>query len=189
MFYYTFICDAITLPKEQVQAAIRNPIMLEGGIRVSGSRIRGGYTLYQEDISELLDILDDLKVLREELKDSNEVSMQNYQMDKRLRVLAEKNRLHDVIHRQTAHQINLLSDWLGKLQKTTDETGRRELLRRIVVVGTYLKRRNNLILVSEQDGIIKEEELNLSIREMMNTMRNAAIIAAVSDSHIATKFR
>ena len=116
-------------------------------------------------------ILDELKTLREGLRDSNAVAMQNYQMDKRLRVLAEKNRLHDVIHRQTAHQINLLGDWLGKLQKTADEAEKRELLRRIVVVGTYLKRRNNLILVSEQDGIIKEEELKLSIREMMKNLQ------------------
>ena len=172
--------DAITLPKEQVQAAIRNPIMLEGGIRVSGSRIRGGYTLYQEDISELLDILDDLKVLREELKDSNEVSMQNYQMDKRIRTLAEKNRLHDELHRQTAHQIDLLNDWLAKLTETNNSEERRALLRRIVVVGAYLKRRNNLILVSEQDGMIKGEELSLSVNEMMKNLQIAGVHCAAS---------
>ena len=118
--------------------------------------IKGGYTIYQEDISELLDILEELNVLREELKDSNAVSMQNYQTVKRIRALAEKNRLHDELHRQTSRQINLLNDWLTKLVKTDDANEKSELLRRIVVVGAYLKRRNNLILVSEQDGMIKE---------------------------------
>ena len=131
-------------------------------------------------MSELLDILDKLKELRVELEGSNAVSMQNYQMDKQIRTLAEKNRLHDELHRQTAHQIDLLNDWLQKLVKSDDPKDKRELLRRIVVVGAYLKRRNNLILVNEEDGIIKEEELILSIQEMVKNLQLAGIPCASS---------
>ncbi len=172
--------DALTLSKEQMGEATWNPIMLADGIRVSSRQIRGGYTLWQEDLSELLEILDELKELREELKDSNAVSMENYQMDKRIRTLVEKNRLHDELHRQTAHQILLLNDWLTKLMETDDAKEKRELLRRIVVVGAYLKRRNNLILVSEQDGFIEEEELSLSIGEMMKNLQLAGVHCAAS---------
>ena len=172
--------DAIDLSKQQMQAATNTPMMLDGGTRVSGSKIKGGYTIYQEDISELLDILDELKELREELKDSNTVSMQNYQIDKRIRALAEKNRLHDELHRQTARQINLLNDWLTKLSETDNPDEKRGLLHRIVVVGAYLKRRNNLVLVNEQDGMIKEEELNLSIKEMMKNLQIAGMNCAAS---------
>jgi len=172
--------DALPLVKEQMQAAKEAPLMLEGGIRVSGSKIRGGHTLWQENMSELLNILDELKELREELKGSNMVSLQNYQMNKQIRVLAEQNRLHDELHKQTAHQIDLLNEWLKKLIETSDAKEKQELLRRIVVVGAYLKRRNNLILVNEQDGIIKEEELNLSIQEMMKNLQLVGINCAGS---------
>lgn len=106
--------------------------------------------------------------------------MQNYQMDRQIRTLAEKNRLHDELHGQTAHQIDLMNRWLKKLIETHDPKEKKELLRRIVVVGAYLKRRNNLILVNEQDGIIKEEELNLSIKEMMRNLQLARINCASS---------
>ena len=172
--------DAQALTTAQMKAAKTEPVMLDGGIRVSGSKIRGGYTLWQEDLSELLDILDELKELRRELEGSNAVSMQNYRMDKQIRTLAEKNRLHDALHKQTAHQIDLLNDWLKKLTATDDPKKKRELLRRIVVVGAYLKRRNNLILVNEQDGIIKAEELSLSIQEMMRNLQLAGITCAAS---------
>ena len=172
--------DAVALPIEQMQSAMQNPIMLDGGIRISGSEIKGGYIIWQEDISELIDILDELKELREELKDANAVSMKNYQMNKKIRTLAEKNRLHDELHRQTAHQIDLLNDWLTKLSQTDKAGEKREILRRIVVVGAYLKRRNNLVLVNEQDGLIKEEELNLSIKEMMKNLQFAGINCAAS---------
>ena len=152
--------------------------MLDGGIRVSSSKIRGGYTLWQKDLSELLDILDELKALQTELEGSNAVSMQTYQMEKQIRTLAEKNRLHDELHRQTARQIDLLNDWLQKLTKTDDPEEKKKLLHRIVSVGAYLKRRNNLILVNEQDGFIKAEELNLSIQEMMKNLQLAGIHCA-----------
>lgn len=172
--------DARTLTTAQMKAANNEPVMLNGGIRVSSSKIRGGYTLWQEDLSELLDILDELQELRTELEGSNAVSMQNYQMDKKIRILAEKNRLHDELHRQTAHQIDLLNDWLQKLTKTDNPQEKKELLRRIVVVGAYLKRRNNLILINEQDGFIKGEELNLSIQEMMKNLQLAGVNCASS---------
>lgn len=172
--------DAVVLPKNQMQETLQNAIMLDTGIRVAASEIRGGYTIYQEDISELLEILDELKVLREELNDANAVSMQNYQMNKKIRILAEKNRLHDELHRQTARQINLLKDWLTKLSKTEDKKEKEKLLRRIVVVGAYLKRRNNLILVSEQDGMLKVAELELSIQEMMKNLKVTGVNCASS---------
>lgn len=170
--------DAVNLSKEEMKKAQTNPLMLSNGVRVSGCEIRGGFTLWQEDVSELLAVLDELRELREELKDSNAVSMQNYRIDKKIRAFAEKNRLHDELHKQTAHQIDLLNEWLTKLTQTDNTEEKRELLRHIVVVGAYLKRRNNLILVGEQDGIIKAEELNLSINEMMKNLQLAGVNCA-----------
>ena len=170
--------DALPLTAEQMKETENGSVMLDSGIRLSGSEIRGGHTLWQEDLSELLDILDELKELRTELEGSNAVSMQNYRVNKRIRVLAEKNRLHDELHKQTSRQIDLLNDWLKKLTATNDLKEKHELLRRIVVVGAYLKRRNNLILVDEQDGMIREEELRLSLDEMMRNLQLAGINCA-----------
>ena len=124
--------------------------------------------------------MEELEELREELRGSNAVSMQNYQMDKRIRALEEKNRLHDELHKQTARQIELMNDLLKKLIEADDVEEKRELLRRIVVVGAYLKRRNNLTLVGEQDGMIEEDELSLSIKEMMKNLQVAGVSCAAS---------
>lgn len=172
--------DALTLTVEQMKKTENNYVMLDRGVRLSGSEIRGGHVLWQENLSELINVLDELKVIRTELEGSNTVSMQNYRMNKKIRALAEKNRLHDELHKQTAHQINMLNDWLKKLTASDDPKEKRELLRHIVVVGAYLKRRNNLILVNEQDGVIKEEELSLSLNEMMKNLQLAGVNCASS---------
>ena len=172
--------NALSLTVEQMRETENGSTMLDDGIRLSGSEICGGHVLWQEDMSELLEILDELKELRIELEDSGAVSMQNYLMNKRIRTLTEQNRLHDELYKQTAHQINLLNDWLKKLIATEDLKEKRELLRRIVVVGAYLKRRNNLILANEQDGVIKEEELDLSFKEMMKNLHLVGVTCASS---------
>lgn len=169
---------ALSLTPKQMRQAEAASQILDGGIRVSTAQIRGGHVLWQEDLSQLIAVVEELTELREELKGSNAVSMQNYQMVRRIRALAEKNRLHDALHRQTIHQINLLSRWLKQLTQTQDAREEKELLRRIVVVGAYLKRRNNLILVNEQDGMIHAEELRLSIAEMMKNLQLGGITCA-----------
>ena len=73
-----------------------------------------------------------------------------------------------------------MNDWLAKLVATNNADEKKELFRRIVVVGAYLKRRNNLFLVSEQDGIIREEELSLSLKEMMKNLQLAGVNCAAS---------
>ena len=172
--------DAKLLTAEQMKAAEISPIMLDRDIRVSSSEIRGGHTLWQEDISELVGMLNELKELQEELKDSNAVSMKNYQMDKQIRTLEEKNRLHDELHKQTSRQINLMNDWLKKLIETEDKDEKKKILRHIVVVGAYLTRRYNLVLVNEQDGMIKEKEFQLSIQEMMKNLKLTGVECADS---------
>jgi hypothetical protein len=172
--------DALPLSQEDMTLADAQLRTLWKGLRISKAPIRSGHVLWQEDVSDLMDALEELTALREELKDSNALSMENYQMTKKIRILEEKNRIHDELHRQTAHQIDLLNGWLSRLEQTEDVTERRELLRRIVVVGAYLKRRNNLILIYEQDGFIREEELNLSIKEMMKNLQMAGVECACS---------
>ena len=49
-----------------------------------------------------------------------------------------------------------------------------------MVVGAYLKRRNNLILVNEQYGVIKVKELELSLNEMMKNLRLVGVTCACS---------
>lgn len=172
--------DARPLTRGQMKQAWSGSVMLEDGFRLSCSPIRGGYTLWQEDVSELMDILEELEELRTELEGSNTVSMQNYQMVRKIHALAEKNRLHDELHKKTAHQINRLNEWLKALIETDDPAAKKELLRRIVVVGSYLKRRHNLILVNEQEGTIREEELELSLKEMMKNLELAGISCGCS---------
>ena len=66
---------------------------------------------------------------------------------------------------QTARQIVMLRDLLAELQKTEDSNRARHLLGQVIIIGTYIKRRSNLIFVGEQRGAISVQELRLCLNE------------------------
>ena len=79
--------------------------------------------------------------------------------------MTEKNRLYDMMEAQTARQIAMLLDLLAELQKTEDPDRARRLLGQVIIIGTYIKRRNNLIFVGMQRGVICIQELLLCFNE------------------------
>ena len=66
---------------------------------------------------------------------------------------------------QTARQIAMLRNLLAELQKTDDSGRGRHLLGQAIIIGTYIKRRSNLIFVGVQRGAISVQELRLCLNE------------------------
>ncbi len=131
---------------------------------------RGWWVFWKEDISELNRLREAMELTRDELRDTgNVLSAENAQREKRLR-LSEENRLYDMIETQTSRQITILRDLLAAIQMATDKDEARRLLARAIVVGTYIKRRNNLIFVGAQRGVISVQELRLCFNESAESL-------------------
>ena len=100
-----------------------------------------------------------------ELRDTGDVlAAENAQHARWLR-LTEENRLYDMMETQTARQIAMLRNLLAELQKTEDSGRARHLLGQVIIIGTYIKRRSNLIFVGVQRGAISVQELRLCLNE------------------------
>lgn len=162
---------AKTVPKEMLEQADMEPIMLDGAVRLSGTAVRGGYIYWQEDVSELLSVQRDLEMTREELCDTGDVlKAEAEQKAYRLR-LEEENRLYDLVEAQTAPQVAMLRKLTMGLRQTEDLEEAKRLLGKMVIVGTYVKRRSDLIFVSGQKQSIRKEELLLGIREFTENLK------------------
>ena len=59
----------------------------------------------------------------------------------------------------------------------TDEK-RTHLLKNLLVIGAYLKRRSNLVVLSDKDALLEARELELSIGESMNNLETCGIACA-----------
>jgi len=165
------------IEREAVHLALKNPVMLENGIRLSGAPIRGGYVLWKENLSELQELLQELADRKEELKVANVIEEENLKAKKQMAKLSVKNQLYDKIQRQTSRQIILLTRLIDAYALAENEQQRKKILGKVVVIGAYIKRRSNLIFIAEHNSAISVRELELCLEE---TIRNLELSGAAA---------
>ena len=153
------------LPQSELRQMQQDTVHLDDDTLLKRHKLRRGWVFWKEDISALNQIRKELELTRDELRDTGDVlAAENAQRARWLK-LTEENRLYDMMEAQTARQIAMLRDLLAELQKTEDSGRARHLLGQVIIIGTYIKRRSNLIFVGVQRGAISAQELRLCLNE------------------------
>ena len=153
------------LPQSELRQMQQDIVHLSDDTLLKRHRLRRGWVFWKEDISALNQIRKELELTRDELRDTGDVlAAENAQRARWLK-LTEENRLYDMMEAQTTRQIAMLRDLLAELQKTEDSGRARHLLGQVIIIGTYIKRRSNLIFVGVQRGAISAQELRLCLNE------------------------
>ena len=172
--------DFPQLSPELRSMIVNRSFVQEQGIRINHIPIRGGHLFWSEDISVLLDQYQDIREQQEELTARNRLLKKTYQKEAERRKAEEQNRLLNMIQSQTVGQLELLSQLMDELEKTESRERYNWILGKIVVVGTYLKRRKNLVLTQyTSDGnLLTMEDLRQSIAESCDSLKLCKIRAA-----------
>ena len=172
--------DFPQLSPELRSMIVNRSFVQEQGIRINHIPIRGGHLFWSEDISVLLDQYQDIREQQEELTARNRLLKKTYQKEAERRKAEEQNRLLNMIQSQTASQLELLSQLMDELEKTESRERYNWILGKIVVVGTYLKRRKNLVLTQyTSDGnLLTMEDLRQSLAESCDSLKLCKIRAA-----------
>ena len=172
--------DFPQLSPELRSMIVNRSFVQEQGIRINHIPIRGGHLFWSEDISVLLDQYQDIREQQEELTARNRLLKKTYQKEAERRKAEEQNRLLNMIQSQTAGQLELLSQLMDELEKTESRERYNWILGKIVVIGTYLKRRKNLVLTQyTSDGnLLTMEDLRQSIAESCDSLKLCKIRAA-----------
>ena len=162
---YASIAMQKPLPQSELRHMQQDTVQMDDDTLLKRHRLRSGWVFWKEDISALNQIRKELELTRDELRDTGDVlAAENAQRARWLK-LTEENRLYDMMEAQTARQIAMLRDLLAELQKTEDSGRARHLLGQVIIIGTYIKRRSNLIFVGVQRGAISVQELRLCLNE------------------------
>lgn len=170
---------AKAIPKEILVQADTSPIMLEQSVRLSGAAIRGGHIYWQENVSELLSVQKNLERTRQELCDAGDVLKTEAEQKAYWLHLEEENRLYELVETKTASQGAMLRKLTAQLRETENLDEAKRLLGKIVIVGTYIKRRSDLIVESGRKQSIRGEELLLGFREFTENLRLYGVECAV----------
>ena len=162
---YVSVAMQRALPQSELRQMQQDTVHLGDDTLLKRHELRRGWVFWKEDISALNQIRKEPELTRDELRDTGDVlTAENAQRARWLKLI-EENRLYDMMEAQTARQIAMLRELLTELQKTEDSGRARHLLGQVIIIGTYIKRRSNLIFVGEQRGAISVQELLLCLNE------------------------
>ena len=152
-------------PKETLKKASTAALRLDEGTLLKSSKLRNGYVFWQEDISQLTKVISELELTQEELRDTGDILKAESEQKAHWLQITEKNRLYDLVEKQTASQVALLRSLLLELKGTDDRKTAQHLLGKIVAVGTYIKRKSNLVFIENQKKSVSVGELRLCLNE------------------------
>lgn len=157
--------NARELTEEQRISAETEPVSADNSTIIRSKPIGFGHVLWQEDVAELTEAIGQIEENCRELAEHNRIRQENLETRKRILTLQEKNRVNDLLHRETAGQIDLIDRLLARYDTETDDKTRRGLLAGAAVAGAYIKRSGNLLLMSEHRSEADIRELSRCFEE------------------------
>ncbi len=169
-----------TVSTQLLMDADKNPVMLEGGIRLCSAPIHKGHFYWQEDVSKLLSVLEELSSTREELQEYGVLLREENKQKQRHRRLEEQKRLFETVQKIISPSAEHLMELLEELKKTDDKDKARELQGRICVIGAYIKRRSNIVFLADKSREVAAEELALCLRESISYLQQVGIPCALN---------
>ncbi|MCQ2540078.1 MAG: hypothetical protein MJ114_06465 [Acetatifactor sp.] len=130
-----------------------------------------GAVIWQEDITEIQRLVENLQVNQQELLERNALEEEESRARIRESRIAEKNRLYTLIYREMADGLEEIKRVAGQIREEKDEEVCRQKLAAVNVLGTYLKRRSNFIILSQDGKSIPVEEFEFCLRETAKNLK------------------
>lgn len=150
-------------------------IVLPEGRLLRKMPIQGGWAVWTEDISELLSVREKLEDRQEELGERNSLLELEYRREREHRAIEVQNRLYDLMHEKTSDQLRSINELTDRYTHTDDSSEKRRILAEISVLGSYIKRRRDIVLTAEASGFVSEAKLVNAFAESFQALNKLGI--------------
>ena len=144
-------------------------IVRPDGMRISSAPISGGYAVWQDNVRQLAELRTRLNVNREEMERNKKKLKDAYLVQKSLHELTEKNRIYNELEAKHSRQTAQMRQMLARCERS-GPAERRSLLKKVLLLGTYIKRSANLYFLSSEYQWLPQQELRLTVDEAVRTL-------------------
>ena len=126
--------------------------------------IKGGFVLWSEDLSAIHRINSEIEEAIERIEEENDLIEEENRLTSDMVRYETKNKLYDRIAEHTRHQLIEIDNAL------TDEDVLDLRMKFCLLLGTYVKRCANLMLIADKQDMLSTDDLYLSIHESFEYM-------------------
>lgn len=148
-----------------------------GNTLLNSASISAGRVVWQDDITEISELKARLQEALERLDEENVLLQAELELKEKRAKADEKNRLYDRIAREVEPQLIKADDMLSLIEDDPKKT--RTVIAKVCVLGSYVKRRGNLMLLGEENVKLHARELEYCIRESLENLRLAGICTSM----------
>ena len=159
---------ATVLTEDVMRSAEAEPVDL-GDTILHSKAITGGHVLWQDDVKQINDLIEELRDTQERLGEKNELLKAELELKENRTRTEEKSRLYDRIAKEVAVQLAKAEELLKLAQTEPKQT--KNAISKVSVICAYIKRRGNLLMLGEEETIIPAIELEYCIRESLDNLR------------------
>lgn len=144
-------------------------ILRPDGSRISAAPISGGYVVWRDNVRPLTELQTRLTENRIQLESNKKALQDTYLIQKKLHELIEKNRIYDDLEAMYGKQIIRIGQLLKQCEGA-EPAEIKNLLKRILLLGTYIKRSANLYFLSLEYELLPQQEIRLTVDEAVRVM-------------------
>lgn len=144
-------------------------IVRPDGMRISSAPISGGYAVWQDNVRQLAELRTRLNANKEEMECNKKKLKDAYLVQKSLHELTEKNRIYNELEAKHSRQTAQMRQMLARCEKS-EPAKRRSLLKKVLLLGTYIKRSANLYFLSSEYQWLPQQELRLTVDEAVRAL-------------------
>lgn len=148
----------------------RKIIFVDDKMQYNLMKIRAGYAIWQDDISKIMKTYQELLEIEQQLKTEYQLLQEEVAVKKQAEHIREKNRLYNLFTTQVSKQIQEIQSILRDFDKY-DNNKKIYLLKKINIIGVYIKRRCNLVLIMENEKSISLKELKYCLDESIENLK------------------
>ena len=159
--------------KEMFSLADKDPYGENIVMRVSA--LPGGYAFWQNDISWLNRLNEQLDDIRSQLSEEAELIQLSNELDEKRTAIEKRNDIYDEIIRNTHEQAGEISRLVAEATATEDVEVKAHKLKLISFYASFIKRYANIMLYESPDEKINTVEVRLAISENLIYLDNLGI--------------
>ena len=175
--------NSIKLDDQQIHNAIEKPLLLDDKTLIQCHNIEFGYLLWQQDVKELLDTIEDIEDSYSQLQLKTKIDQQNLITRQNIISLQQKNRITDLLNQKTSTQIEKIDLLLKKYDLENNKEKKKKILIETIFLASYIKRYGNFLLVSQQEKYSSSNDLVRCFQETFSSLQLLGV-----DCHFSIDF-
>lgn len=164
---------AIPLSKEQF--ALADGARIGTHTVLHKMQLPGGYGFWQDDMTALDCLNEELAEAKERLEQEAELTRLSNALKEKEAKVEQRTWVYDTIAARTRTQSQAISRLAVEARRSSDPAQKDAARKRITLRGAYIKRYANLMLFSEDSGVIEAGELGLSVAEVLRYLNFCGI--------------